>query len=174
MKACNAKLRRNDAGRPTAIPPAWRPVERPHRLFRSWGFAAAWVAGVTILFHILPAHAQPAWQPKAPQYVQCPAPAQPLLRIPELVSLDGKLRATIMLNNNVQRMFLGADNKPMPAAGHPAIPWCERDPSGLHGFDPARLSRLRSAPELPGFAPSPLANTSIQCRARPCGLASAT
>ena len=156
MKACNAKLRRYETGRPTAIQPAWRPVERPRLLFRSWGFAAAWVAGVAILIHILPAHAQPTWQPKAPQYVQCPAPGQPLLRIPELVSLDGKLRATMLLNNNVQRMFLGAnDFESMPASGLTAIPWCERDPSCLHGFDPARFSRLHSAPELPGLCARP-------------------
>ena len=56
--------------------------------------AAAWLAGVTFVFHAPQAQAQPAWQPKAPQYVQCPAPGRPLLRIPELVSQNGKLHAT--------------------------------------------------------------------------------
>src|SRR5947209_1494728 len=56
-----------------------------------------------------PALAQqlPAWQPLSPQYVQCPAPGQPLLQIPEIVSQNGKLRGTIVLGNNAQRMFLG-------------------------------------------------------------------
>ena len=111
---------------------------------------------MTILIHILPAHAQPTWQPKAPQYVQCPAPGQPLLRIPELVSLDGKLRATMLLNNNVQRMFLGANDLSS------CLPQDVRQFRGVNatlpaynGFDPARFSRLHSAPSYPGFAPVP-------------------
>ena len=96
------------------IRPECCPGERPRRLFRSRSLAASLIAGAAIVFHILPAHAQPAlpaWQPKAPQYVQCPAPGQPLPRIPELISQNGKLRATIMLNNNVQRMFPGATDR---------------------------------------------------------------
>jgi FtsP/CotA-like multicopper oxidase with cupredoxin domain len=61
-----------------------------------------------------PAQAQaqqlPVWQPVSPQYVQCPAPGQPLLQIPEIISQNGKLQGTIVLNNNVQRMFVGSSN----------------------------------------------------------------
>ena len=70
-------------------------------------FASA-IAAV-IAMQAPPALAQqlPAWQPLSPQYVQCPAPGQPLLQIPEIVSQNGKLRGTIVLGNNAQRMFLG-------------------------------------------------------------------
>jgi FtsP/CotA-like multicopper oxidase with cupredoxin domain len=56
-----------------------------------------------------PAQAQqlPVWQPLSPQYVQCPAPGQPLLQIPEIVTQNGKLRGTIVLGNAAQRMYLG-------------------------------------------------------------------
>src|SRR3954454_13712006 len=63
----------------------------------------------TVIAMQAPALAQqlPAWQPLAPQYVQCPAPGQPLLQIPEIISQNGKLRGTIVLGNNAQRMFVG-------------------------------------------------------------------
>jgi FtsP/CotA-like multicopper oxidase with cupredoxin domain len=147
MAACNAKLRRNETGWPTAILPAWCPGKRPRPLFRSRGLAAAWVAGAAILFHILPAHAQPAWQPRAPQYVQCPAPDQPLLKIPELVSQDGKLRATILLNNNVQRMFLGANDSSQ------CLPQDVRQFRGVNATLPGYTGSI--PPGYPGYAPPP-------------------
>jgi FtsP/CotA-like multicopper oxidase with cupredoxin domain len=52
----------------------------------------------------------PVWPPVSPQYVQCPAPGQPLLQIPEIVSQNGKLRGTIVLSDNAQRMFVGSSN----------------------------------------------------------------
>lgn len=144
MTACNAKLRRNETSWPTAILP---PGKRPRHLFRSRSLAAAWVTGAAILFHILPARAQPTWQPRAPQYVQCPAPDQPLLRIPELVSRDGKLRATIMLNNNVQRMFLGANDPSQ------CLPQDVRQFRGVNATLPAYTGSI--PPGYPGYAPPP-------------------
>ena len=100
MTACNPKLRRG-ATRPSAATcPAGCLGKPRRRSFSSWRLAAASATGAAIAFHMLPAHAQPApptWQPQSPQYVQCPAPGQPLLKIPELVSQNGKLRGTIEL-----------------------------------------------------------------------------
>jgi FtsP/CotA-like multicopper oxidase with cupredoxin domain len=56
---------------------------------------------------ISPAQAQAPWQPQSPQYIQCLPPGQPLIRIPEIVSDAGKLRGTLILNNGVQRLYLG-------------------------------------------------------------------
>jgi FtsP/CotA-like multicopper oxidase with cupredoxin domain len=71
--------------------------------------ATASASAAVIAVHAPPAQAQqlPAWQPLSPQYAQCPAPGQPLLQIPEIVSQNGKLRGTIVLSNNAQRMFVG-------------------------------------------------------------------
>ena len=74
------------------------------------GLATALLAAMAIVSHGTVVNAQPAWQPHSPQYVQCPAPGQPLLRIPELVAENNRLHATILLNNNVQQMFLGAND----------------------------------------------------------------
>jgi FtsP/CotA-like multicopper oxidase with cupredoxin domain len=82
---------------------------KPHggetRSFAATGLAVAAVIAV----QAPPAQAQqlPAWQPLSPQYVQCPAPGQPLLQIPEIISQNGKLQGTIVLSNNAQRMFVG-------------------------------------------------------------------
>ena len=75
---------------------------------------AALVTGAAIIVcHVAPARAQqtlPAWKPQSPQYVQCPAPGQALLRIPELISQSGKLRGTLLLGNGSQRLYLGAND----------------------------------------------------------------
>src|SRR3954463_502081 len=70
-------------------------------------FASAIAAAIAVQAPPALAQQLPAWQPLAPQYVQCPAPGQPLLQIPEIISQNGKLRGTIVLGNNAQRMFVG-------------------------------------------------------------------
>jgi FtsP/CotA-like multicopper oxidase with cupredoxin domain len=70
--------------------------------------------GAAVTLPMSPAHGQ--WQPGSPQNIQCPAPGQPLLRIPEFVSqkVPGKdygiLRGTILLQGAVNRMYLGAQD----------------------------------------------------------------
>jgi FtsP/CotA-like multicopper oxidase with cupredoxin domain len=89
------------------IRPRWRTSAR-------WLLGAAPVVAVLML-HAGPTQAQqnlPQWQPVAPQYIQCPAPNQPLLQIPEFISqkVPGKdygiLRGTILLEGVVTRMDL--------------------------------------------------------------------
>lgn len=89
-------------------PRRMRPA-RPRWLER---FAPVLAAVLAIAAHAPDARAQtlPAWAPQAPQYVQCPAPGQPLLRIPEIVSENGKLRGTVLLNDGATRMYLGAND----------------------------------------------------------------
>jgi len=93
-----------------------------------------------------------------------PGPRSAALKIPELVSQDGKLHATIMLNNNVQRKFLGAKRPSQCCRRTYGIPWCERNPSGLRGSIPPGFQANASPPSYPGLRPFPLANTSIRCR----------
>src|SRR4051794_32304138 len=67
--------------------------------------AAACLAAGAIALCPAAAHAQAAapWKPQSPQYIQCPAPGQPLIQIPEIIAQAGtpagKLRGTILLNN---------------------------------------------------------------------------
>ena len=84
-------------------------------LLRAASAAAMFVA---IVIYVMPVQSQQlsTWKPLAPQYVQCPAPNLPLVRIPELVSQNGILRGTIALteyqtgakpDDPSVRMFLG-------------------------------------------------------------------
>ncbi len=114
-----------------------RHLSERYRRLSSIGVIAAAAA---IVFAALPARAQPlpAWAPKAPQYAQCPSPFQPLLRIPEIVSANGKLHGTMLLSNNAERMYLGTQS----AAGNP-------DPSQCLVQDVRQLSSPTAV--LPGY-----------------------
>ena len=112
--------------------------------------AAALVLGAAIVCQVTPARAQqtpPAWKPQSPQYVQCPAPGQPLLRIPELVSQGGKLQGTLLLANAVQRLFLGA-NDPSQCLLQDV-----RQFTGVSGVLPTYPGGI--PPGYPGYAPPP-------------------
>ena len=130
-------------------PPRRRRAAR-HRL------AAAATAGALSLLPISAAHAQPAWKPQSPQYVQCPAPGQPLVRVPEIVSQDGKLRGTLVLSNAVQRMYLGSndptqcllqDVRQFRAVDGILPDYAGTIPPGYPGYVPP--------PSYPGYAPLP-------------------
>src|SRR3712207_4606565 len=79
------------------------------------GWAAAAAAGALLLIQADPAEAQARRQRQgqAPavaagtQFVPCPTPGQPLVRIPEIVSANGKLQGTILLASGPQRLYLG-------------------------------------------------------------------
>ena len=107
-------------------------IRRRYRPWTAAGVALATV--VTALTAAPPAHAQPlpAWKAQSPQYVQCPSPFQPLLRIPEIVATDGKLRGTMLLSNNTARLYLAA-----------------RDPSQCQVQDVRQLSSPTAV--LPGY-----------------------
>jgi FtsP/CotA-like multicopper oxidase with cupredoxin domain len=100
LHVCN--MRQNKRREP-AVTPRW--------------IAAAWVAAGATALGQGSAQAQTPptpWKPQAPQYIQCPAPGQPLIRIPEIVAQEGipagRLRGTVLLNNGVQRLYLGAND----------------------------------------------------------------
>ncbi|MEJ0074496.1 MAG: multicopper oxidase domain-containing protein [Alphaproteobacteria bacterium] len=106
-------------------------------------FAAAPVNAQT------PPPAPPAqWQPVSPQYIQCPAPAQPLVRIPELRATNNKLRGTIVLNNGVQRLFLGGGPQGDPTQ---CLPQDVRQFRGVNAVLPAYGGAI--PPGYPGYAP---------------------
>jgi FtsP/CotA-like multicopper oxidase with cupredoxin domain len=132
---------------------------------RRWGtlglLATASVAAV-IAAQASPAQAQaqqlPVWQPVSPQYVQCPAPGQPLLQIPEIVTQNGKLRGTILLTDNMPRMFVGSSNgdpsqcQPQPVrqfrgSGAVLPAYAGSIPPGYPGYVPPA--------SYPGFQPVP-------------------
>src|ERR1700756_2272370 len=85
-----------------AIQRAWVHVQSRLLMIAAFvGLTTSWAAS---------GHAQqvlPDWKPRAPQYVQCPAPGQPLERIPELVAQGGRLQGNLLLSNASVRLFLG-------------------------------------------------------------------
>src|SRR5262245_21443424 len=108
MVAYGVKLRKGNA--------CYRAAPRRRRTSTPWLLGIAPVVGAVLMLHAGPAQAQQQWQPQGPQYIQCPAPGQPLLRIPEFVSqkVPGKdygiLSGTILLQGAVNRMYLGAQD----------------------------------------------------------------
>lgn len=99
VKTCFGEGRRTESDRRISL----QPFRHPSALLLAAVLAIGAVGNAGT-----PAHAQTQWQPQSPQYIQCPTPGQPLIRIPEIVSDHGKLRGTIVLNNGAQRMYLGA------------------------------------------------------------------
>ena len=102
--------------------------DKEHRLVRGrsrlprsgrWLCAPSWlaavsVAGALVLLCMLPADAQRPLQPRPlanppTQFIPCPDPRQPLVRVPEIVSQNGVLRGTIVLSDEGQRMDLNLD-----------------------------------------------------------------
>src|SRR5580765_2622958 len=77
--------------------------ETPRRGSPAAHWIAACLAAGAIALCPAAAHAQAA-----------PAPGQPLIQIPEIIAQAGKpagkLRGTILLNNGVQRLYLGAND----------------------------------------------------------------
>jgi FtsP/CotA-like multicopper oxidase with cupredoxin domain len=114
------------------------------------GITTSWVAS---------GHAQqvlPEWKPRAPQYVQCPAPGQPLVRIPELVAQDGRLQGTLLLSNASVRLFLGGRDASQ------CLPQDVRQFTGVNaalpgyaGSVPAGYPGYVPPPSYPGYAPVP-------------------
>src|ERR1043165_4776795 len=110
--------------------------------------ALRWIAGASLIGGSIGGAATPAfaqWQPQSPQYIQCPAPGQPLIRIPELVSQDGKLRGTILLNNGVQRLYLGAKDATQ------CLPQDVRQFRGVNAVLPGYPGAI--PPGFPGYVP---------------------
>jgi FtsP/CotA-like multicopper oxidase with cupredoxin domain len=98
----------------------------------------------------------PEWKPRAPQYVQCPAPGQPLVRIPELVAQGGRLRGTLLLSNASVRLFLGGSDASQ------CLPQDVRQFTGVSatlpgytGSIPANYPGYVPPPSYPGYAPVP-------------------
>jgi FtsP/CotA-like multicopper oxidase with cupredoxin domain len=159
MTVRNGKLRSDEKQRSATLHARRQGKTRRRRFAPLWHAAASTAAALSAL-QTLPAHAQtlPAWQGIGPQYVQCPAPAQPLLRIPELVSQNGKLSGTLVLSNVEQRMYLGA-----ATTGTQTIPSVPLPSQCL--LQPVRQFRGVDAvlpnypgivpPNYPGYAPPP-------------------
>ena len=88
------------------------------------------VLGVMVL-PASPAHAQG-------QFIQCIDPGQPLLRIPEIVSQNGKLRGVITLRTVANRMNLGA-------TGSQCVPQFMRAFRAPHGTRASFPAQTRTA-----------------------------
>ncbi|MEA2873272.1 MAG: hypothetical protein QOH67_3248, partial [Hyphomicrobiales bacterium] len=140
MNARQTATRRCD--RLPVTPQSTCPKRHGHRRTARWIAVTCWVTGATF-FGAAPAHAQ--WQPQSPQYIQCPAPGQPLIRIPELVSQGGKLRGTLMLNNGAQRLYLGATDPTQ------CLPQDVRQFRGVNAVLPAYGGAI--PPDFPGYVP---------------------
>lgn len=96
------------------------------------GFAAA-----ALLMPASPAQAQG-------QFIQCINPGQPLLRIPELVSQNGKLRGSILLSAEADRMNLGK-------TGNQCVPQYVRTFRGLNATLPGYQGTIPAG--FPGATP---------------------
>jgi FtsP/CotA-like multicopper oxidase with cupredoxin domain len=134
------------------------PSASPHVPEPRWIAAACLVAGAIALCPAT-AHAQAApWKPQSPQYIQCPAPGQPLIQIPEIIAQAGKpagkLRGTILLNNGVQRLYLGANDPTqcLPQDVRQFSGWLSyNDGSGTKAVLPAYPGAI--PPGYPGYVP---------------------
>jgi FtsP/CotA-like multicopper oxidase with cupredoxin domain len=97
MNASEIELHHSGNQAPTAGPAS--------RWFRLLSVASTLVAAIFVL--ALPARAQStAAAPAAPSngQIACPRPQQPLVKIPELVSKDGRLRATVVATSEFDRV----------------------------------------------------------------------
>ena len=104
------------------------------------------------------------------QFIPCATPGQPLIRIPEIVSANGKLRGTILLASGPQRFFLGnvdSNNQPQCVpqfaryfrAFSPSLPGY----SGLLPAGPAGFSE--APPTLPASDfPDPVPGPTLRAR----------
>jgi FtsP/CotA-like multicopper oxidase with cupredoxin domain len=100
---------------------------------------AALVATAALLLHAPPAQAQQQ------EYVPCPDEQQPLLRIPELISQNGKLRATMILSDEQERIAARSPSNTLPG-----------DPGTVTKCQPLYVRTLRGINAVP--APSPVAS----------------
>lgn len=132
-----------------------------------WLLGAGPIVSAVAILHALPAQAQqnlPQWQPQSPQYIQCPAPNQPLLRIPEFISQKaagkdyGILRGTLLLQGAINRMYLG---RPATNASQ-CLPQAIRQFVGVNavlpgypGTVPFGYPGYAPPPSYPGYAPLP-------------------
>jgi len=161
MAAYDVKLREGNAQYCLAprIPPARRRTCTP------WLLGAAPVVSAALMLQAWPVQAQqnlPQWQPQSPQYIQCPAPNQPLLRIPEFISqkVPGKdygiLRGTILLRGAAIRMYLGAQD-PSQCLPQPVRQFVGIDAAlpGYPGTVPFGYPGYTPPPSYPGYAPLP-------------------
>ena len=85
-----------------------------------------------------------AQTPAGQQFIQCINPGQPLLRIPELVSHNGKLRGSILLEVEADRMNLGK-------TGANCVPQYVRAYRGLHATLPGYQGSIPAG--YPGATP---------------------
>lgn len=84
-------------GKDARVPRYARSAARPS--VASWLMASATLAAGCLL-----PQAQTPAPPKGNQFIACAAAGQPLVRIPELVSQNGKLRGTIVLSVEANRL----------------------------------------------------------------------
>lgn len=118
-------------------------AERKHRFIRKprrstfvprW-LPAALIAIVMLMWHALPARAQ--------QFVPCPDEQQPLAKVPELASHDGKLRGTIVLSDEQERIPVRQPSNTLPGA-----------PGTVTKCQPQYVRTLRGVNATPSPAPS--------------------
>jgi FtsP/CotA-like multicopper oxidase with cupredoxin domain len=90
---------------------------------------------VAVMLHAVPAHAQ--------EFVPCPAEQQPLVKIPELASQDNKLRGTIVLSDEQERIAVRQPSNTLPG-----------DPGTVTKCQPQYVRTLRGVNASPAPAPS--------------------
>ncbi len=118
------------------------------------GLAGLLVAGV--LLAAVPAQAQN-------QFIQCINPGQPLLRIPELVSVNKILRGTLTLSVEADRMNLGK-------TGNQCVPQYVRAYRAPHGVLPKYQGSIpvgypgATPPQPPSQYPDPMPGPTLRAR----------
>ena len=104
-----------------------------------------------------------AQTPAGQQFIQCINPGQPLLRIPELVSHNGKLRGSILLEVEADRMNLGK-------TGANCVPQYVRAYRGLHATLPGYQGSIPAGypgatpPQPPSQYPDPMPGPTLRAR----------
>jgi FtsP/CotA-like multicopper oxidase with cupredoxin domain len=130
--------------------------------WRTASCSAAMALGALLVAQPDPADAQGRRQrqqarqaPATSQFIPCPAPGQPLVRIPEIVSANGKLHGTILLASGPQRFFLGdVDQNNQPQCVPQFARYFRAFAPSLPGYDGLIPAGPAGFPEAPPVLPA--------------------
>lgn len=135
MSAHELKLHRCE-GVQVAVERGGRSIrERLRRAFAQRWLPAASFAIVMVMLHATPARAQ--------QFVPCPDEQQPLVKVPEITTQNGKLRGTIVLSDEQERIPVRQPSNTIPGA-----------PGTVTKCQPQYVRTLRSGDAVSSSSPS--------------------
>jgi FtsP/CotA-like multicopper oxidase with cupredoxin domain len=141
-----------------------KPVRRHAFAAPAWGCALLAITAAALVVNAPPTHAQKKGGKGSPlvnppsQFIPCAAAGQPLVKVPELISQNGRLRGTVVLADGPRRMDLGiGPDKCVPqfvryfcGVGATLPGYGGTIPAGYPNCPTVRLSEGNYADPLPG------------------------